>query len=405
MTDSSISTVYAWGCLNGRGAAQTYPLQMHGLSGENAMSCAAGTDHSLVLLSCGAVWVCGQADDCRSDVLRQGTSDSGMTFPMQQAKFDGARISSVAAGDSTSYAISHCGKVYSWGQGRYAVLGHNDGEQNHIMPARIRGFPEDSIVRRITCGRWHCAALVDRHQVFLWGRNHCGQLGLGFLSRACVTPVKILLEPDEDCLLSVRDLAAGEAHTVVIADAGHAGLDARAYSWGDPNDSRLGGVDVRLHHSPQLVKTINHTLERLRLNIAKEAQQPKNSIVSCGIAHTLVLTTTGQFLAWGCGKYGQLGYGDLWDREEPVVVPGVHSVLTFATGNRHNIAVQRVAEAHAALAKRETVYAWGSNAFGELGLGDTNVRLQPATLCTLNESIKGCAAGARHSLVLARASR
>ena len=102
MTDSSISTVYAWGCLNGRGAAQTYPLQMHGLSGENAMSCAAGTDHSLVLLSCGAVWVCGQADDCRSDVLRQGTSDSGMTFPMQQAKFDGARISSVAAGDSTS---------------------------------------------------------------------------------------------------------------------------------------------------------------------------------------------------------------------------------------------------------------------------------------------------------------
>lgn len=37
--------------------------------------------------------------------------------------------------------------------------------------------------------------------------------------------------------------------------------------------------------------------------------------------------------------------------------------------------------------------------------GDTNVRLQPATLCTLNESIKGCAAGARHSLVLARASR
>ena len=55
------------------------------------------------------------------------------------------------------------------------------------------------------------------------------------------------------------------------------------------------------------------------MNIAKEAQQPKNSIVSCGIAHTLVLTTTGQFLAWGCGKYGQLGYGDLWDREEPVV--------------------------------------------------------------------------------------
>lgn len=188
---------------------------------------------------------------------------------------------------------------------------------------------------------------------------------------------------------------------MVIADASHAGLDARAYSWGDPNDSRLGGVDTRLHHSPQLVKMLNHTLKRLRLNIAKAAQHPKNSIVACGIAHTLVLTSTGQLLAWGCGKYGQLGYGDLWDREEPVVVPGVYSVLAFATGNRHNIAVQRAAEAH--LAKSEIVYAWGSNAFGELGLGDKNVRLQPAALCTLNKSIKDCAAGARHSLVLARA--
>ena len=37
---------------------------------------------------------------------------------------------------------------------------------------------------------------------------------VGFLSRACVTPVKILLEPDEDCLLSVRDLAAG-TNTIV----------------------------------------------------------------------------------------------------------------------------------------------------------------------------------------------
>ena len=74
------------------------------------------------------------------------------------------------------------------------------------------------------------------------------------------------------------------------------------------------------------------------MNIAKAAQHPKNSIVACGIAHTLVLTSTGQLLAWGCGKYGQLGYGDLWDREEPVVVPGVYSVLAFATGNRHNIA-------------------------------------------------------------------
>jgi len=50
------------------------------------------------------------------------------------------------------------------------------------------------------------------------------------------------------------------------------------------------------------------------------------------------------------------------------------------------------------------VCPWYSLMMQVFAAGDTNVRLQPAALCTLNESIKGCAAGARHSLVLARAS-
>ena len=57
------------------------------------------------------------------------------------------------------------------------------------------------------------------------------------------------------------------------------------------------------------------------------------------MSHTLVRTINGHLLAGGCGKYGQLGNGDLWDRDEPVVVPTVRSIVAFAAGDRHTIAV------------------------------------------------------------------
>jgi len=115
------------------------------------------------------------------------------------------------------------------------------------------------------------------------------------------------------------------------------------YTWGDAADSRLGGVDVRRHHTPQPLKSLEDALRRLRLKISCATHSKNTSIVSCGVAHTLVLATGGKLVAWGCATHGQLGYGDLWDREDPVVVPGLRSVISFAAGDRHTIAVVRLA--------------------------------------------------------------
>ena len=159
----------------------------------------------------------------------------------------------------------------------------------------------------------------------------------------------------EDLFVSLELPVVGEAHTVIIA---HDARDAKAevctkrfdrltnsmtqamvFAWGDPNDSRLGGVDVRRHHLPQPVKLLSDAMKRLRLTIASASPQNTHSIIACGVAHTILLTATGQLLTWGCGKYGQLGYGNLWDREDPVVVPSLRSVTSFAAGDRHSIAV------------------------------------------------------------------
>jgi hypothetical protein len=47
------------------------------------------------------------------------------------------------------------------------------------------------------------------------------------------------------------------------------------------------------------------------------------------------------------------------------------------------------------------VYTWGFNSYGELGLGDEHVRLQPAQLRDLSTfDVLSCAAGSRHTIAI-----
>ena len=93
--------------------------------------------------------------------------------------------------------------------GRYGALGHDDNETNHMVPARIQGFKKNAIISRIACGRWHSVALANSRELVCWGRNHSGQLGLGFVSRACAKPTAIELEPGERHTPLIHDIAAG----------------------------------------------------------------------------------------------------------------------------------------------------------------------------------------------------
>ena len=111
--------------------------------------------------------------------------------------------------DLFRFAICEQGTVYSWGRGRYGALGHDDNETNHMVPARIQGFKRNVIISRIACGRWHSVALANSRELVCWGRNHSGQLGLGFVSRACAKPTAIELEPGERHTPLIHDIAAG----------------------------------------------------------------------------------------------------------------------------------------------------------------------------------------------------
>jgi alpha-tubulin suppressor-like RCC1 family protein len=91
--------------------------------------------------------------------------------------------------------------------------------------------------------------------------------------------------------------------------------------------------------------------------------------IFCGGSHCLALTEDGLLWTWGDNSYGNLGLGDKEVRKEPEVVlrGGVKAVVTGGTFN---------------LAWKEDggLIGWGSNRFGQLGVGDRLHRLMPVDI-------------------------
>jgi hypothetical protein len=93
--------------------------------------------------------------------------------------------------------------------------------------------------------------------------------------------------------------------------------------------------------------------------------------VNNGSTHVLGLTTAGALYAWGANANGQLGLGDVTARSSPVAVLGG---LTFARigdfGSSHSFAITTTGD----------LYAWGANTNGELGVGNVTARSSPVAV-------------------------
>ena len=73
----------------------------------------------------------------------------------------------------------------------------------------------------------------------------------------------------------------------------------------------------------------------------------------------------GTLWAWGANQEGQLGLGDTSNRDSPTEVGSASDWAAVSCGAAHTLAVK----------KDGTLWAWGANQDGQLGLGDNDNRL------------------------------
>lgn len=176
-----------------------------------------------------------------------------------------------------------------------------------------------------------------------WGLNNVGQLGNGNAVTELI-PTSVKGQIYDWCQIS-----AGCSHSIGLRP------DGTAWAWGSGDQGRLGNNSTVLRSSP--VSVVGGFTDWCR--------------VSAGGLHSLGLRTNGTLWAWGFNGNGQLGDGATTSRLSPVsVIGGFCDWCQVSAGMRHSIGLRT----------NGTLWAWGCNAFGELGINCTTSFSSPVSV-------------------------
>eukprot|EP00434_Breviolum_minutum_P039719 symbB.v1.2.035281.t1/scaffold4712.1/size36010/3 len=231
------------------------------------------------------------------------------------------------------------------------------GEELHTLLSTAKGWP---LWKQLTAtaerfmlvaGCWHTMVMV-KNQLWTWGQNNHGQLGLGHTNRQ--------LQPVQAAI------AAGGYHSLALSNTGE------LWTWGHNGDGQLG-----IGHT-------NNQLQPVKVPIDKSFVA-----IAAGDWHSLALSVTGESWTWGYNGHGELGIGHTNNQLQPVKVAIDKSFVATAAGHDHSLALSDTGE----------LWTWGYNNHGQLGLGHTNNQLQPVKVA-IDKSFVAIAAGKLHSLAL-----
>lgn len=121
--------------------------------------------------------------------------------------------------------------------------------------------------------------------------------------------------------------------------------------------------------------------------------------VAAGWSHSAAITPSGSLYTWGNNLSGELGIGSNVSRNTPVLVsalPAGDPVVAVALGTNTGSGSEHTL----ALLSSGAVYSWGLNSYGQVGDGSTVNRNLPARVAALPGDIVAVAAGAFHTVAL-----
>ncbi len=282
----------------------------------------AGSDHTLIIDEKGKLFGFGSDEYGQLGLGGVELSVSLQKIPMPSK----VKFSQISAAYSHSLALSEEGEVYVFGKNEHGQLGL--GHKNEVVtPTLVEIAP----CQQISAGNEHSLLLID-NTVYVFGKNDHGQLGLGHTNEVAI-PTKLSMPFD----VQIRQVVAAADYSLILCEGN------LLFAFGNNDRGQLGLGHTKQQLFPTMVPTIPGAIRQ----------------IACGLYHNLILYEGGRLYSFGGNAFGQLGSGHI----NGVLSPQL--IAKFSEAKPCQIVVR----ANQSFVKCEdnSVYSFGANCFGELG--------------------------------------
>jgi alpha-tubulin suppressor-like RCC1 family protein/PKD repeat protein len=260
-------------------------------------SLAFGSKHSLALDKLGRIWAWGYNFYGQAGIESSSNQAVPVVITKDASNQDLNKMIAITAGEDHSVALDEIGTVWAWGKNNWGQLG--DGSfllHRQPMPVKNEDGSYFQGVLAISASANFVLAITNEGDVWAWGDNSKGQLGISTKKTSFTYPVRININ------VPCKSIAAGHQHALALTHDGH------VLSWGANDYGQLGNGSQTSSYTPVMV--------------ILEDETPLSDVqsIAAGDEHSMAILSDGRVMTWGKNSEGQLGDGTPTDRKYPVPV-------------------------------------------------------------------------------------
>ncbi len=238
-------------------------------------------------------------------------------------------------GANHTLIIDRDGLVYAVGENLYGELGiENINPYSSLV--KFMQIPNLKDIVSVKCGVFFSLALDSYGNVYSWGNNYHGELGLGDNEQRD-TPQKI------KSLKNVIQIETSLFSAYALDKNGD------VYAWGYGSDGELGNSNDSNSNIPQKIDGLSNIV-----------------MISASSRYAMALDKYGNVYTWGCGCDGNIGDGKKENRYTPYKL-SLSRIKDIAAGDYTSFA----------LSEDDTLYGWGKNDNALVKDSNDSVILEP----------------------------